>query len=303
MVAAVTQQQIDRSKLTFSQAEGIDPLPQPVALGKLPDSARNLLWTAIYEELKKSSAITSLDIFEKYLVVTKPWRDVLYDYHTVFLTKPGDEFSDNFADNVTAIKRSVLNDKYNKVFDFLQYVMRHNSAPPNFGRFVANILQHCMCAYVVVDDGRTIVPMSLSEQGDSIKEAFKVLASGPFEGSRAHLRESAKCINEGDHAGSIRESIHAVESVARRLDQDATKTLTPALEALSKKGVVLHPAFKSGIEKLYGYSSDQRGIRHSLSGDNANVDLEDSVFMFGACASFSAYLVNKARKAGLSIEK
>ena len=298
----MTQQQIDRSKLTFSQAEGIDPLPQPVALGKLPDNARNLLWTKINEELKKSSATTSLDVFGKFLVVTKPWRDVLYGYHTYFLIKPGDEFSDKFVDNAREIKKFVLNDKFNKVFDFLQYVMRHDSAPVNFGCFVGNVLHHCMCAYVVVDDGRTIAPMSLPEQGDSIKEAFQVLASGPFEGAQSHLRESAKCINEGDHAGSVRESIHAVESVARRLDPNA-KTLTPALEALSKKGVTLHGAFKRGIEKLYGYSSDEPGIRHSLSDKSANVDLEDSVFMFGACASFSAYLVNKARKAGLSIEK
>ena len=27
--------------------------------------------------------------------------------------------------------------------------------------------------------------------------------------------------------------------------------------------------------------------------------MEDALFMFGACASFASYLVNKARKAGL----
>ena len=34
-------ERIDRSKLTFSQAEGIDPLPQVAILGELPKSARN----------------------------------------------------------------------------------------------------------------------------------------------------------------------------------------------------------------------------------------------------------------------
>ena len=40
----MSNQEIDRTKLTFSQAEGIDPLPQPAALGELPGEARTDLW-------------------------------------------------------------------------------------------------------------------------------------------------------------------------------------------------------------------------------------------------------------------
>ena len=66
---------------------------------------------------------------------------------------------------------------------------------------------------------------------------------------------------------------------------------------------MLHGAFKSGIEKLYGYTSnDQEGIRHSLSDATTTVDGADAVFMFGACASFAAYLVEKARGVGIQIE-
>ena len=155
-----------------------------------------------------------------------------------------------------------------------------------------------MCAYMVVEDGPTIIPIALPEQRESIQKAFQVLRSGPFEGARSHLRKSAECINNGDLAGSIRESIHAVESVARRLDTDAATSLKPALDALSQK-VDLHPAFKLGIENLYGYTSDEDGVRHAHLDGEANVDIDDAVFMFGACTSFVAYLVNKARKAGL----
>ena len=44
----MSNQEIDRTKLTFSQAEGIDPLPQPAALGELPGEARTdrFPWTA-----------------------------------------------------------------------------------------------------------------------------------------------------------------------------------------------------------------------------------------------------------------
>jgi hypothetical protein len=51
---------------------------------------------------------------------------------------------------------------------------------------------------------------------------------------------------------------------------------------------------------LYGYSSDQQGIRHPLLDDGtAQVDETDALFMIGACAAFVSYMINKARNAGL----
>ena len=129
---------------------------------------------------------------------------------------------------------------------------------------------------------------------------ISVTPSHPCLDACVHIRslKSAECIKNGDLSGSVRESIHAVESVARRLNADAEKSLKPALDALSQKAH-LHPAFKRGIENLYGYTSDEDGIRHALLGEQEKVDIDDAVFMFGACASFTAYLVNKARTAGL----
>ncbi len=112
-------------------------------------------------------------------------------------------------------------------------------------------------------------------------------------GSAAHLKNAAECINGQDWAGSIRESIHAVESVARQLDPKASTALGPALAALEKR-VSLHPALKSAFTKLYGYTSNEQGIRHPLlKQDSANVGMDEAVFMLGACASFSSYLWRK----------
>ena len=290
---------IDRTKLTFSQAEGIDPLPQPAALGELPRKARVHLWNFIYLSLQKSKNEHYHSIYSVPASINEPWETILRHYHVFLLNRPADEFSPYFDYYAREIKKLFLDGDYNRVFDFLQCVLSHGLG--SLLSAVESVLKEFMCAYTVVGDGprTTIVPIALPEQRKSMQKAFRVLKSGMFAGARSHLRKSAECINEGDLAGSIRESIHAVESVARRLDPDAAKTLEPALDALSEKKVPLHGAFKKGIENLYGYTSNERGIRHSLLEEQANVDMNDAVFMFGACTSFAAYLVNKARKAGL----
>ena len=285
-----------RSELTFSQAEGIDQLPRPLALQELPTEVRNLLWSYIYESVKNE---TTSDICDNLFVIGS-WKGILYDFHVNSLCKAADEFSYALVDQTRELKKLFQEAPYNQVFDFIQFVLRHDAKPYKFLDVIQSILKRHKCAYMVINDGPSIIPIAIPEQRESIEQSFEVLASGPFDGARTHLRESAKCIHASDYAGSVRESIHAVESVARNLSQDAKSSLAPALRALSEKDVVLHGAFKKAIEGFYGYSSDENGIRHSLlDEEEANVDVEDAAFMFGACASFAAYLVNKARRAGL----
>jgi hypothetical protein len=72
-----------------------------------------------------------------------------------------------------------------------------------------------------------------------------------------------------------------------------------ALAPLEQKAKI-HGSLKEGFNKLYGYTSDAQGIRHALLDEgDANVDEADAFFMFGACAAFVSYLINKAQTAGL----
>ncbi len=140
-------------------------------------------------------------------------------------------------------------------------------------------------------------PRSSREQGEATQQAIEMLRESGMEGATTHLRQAAACINERRFADSVKESIHAVESVACMIDNKASKTLGPALTSLEKAGLLNHPALKEAFKKLYGYTSDERGIRHAfLDQESADVGLDEAMFMFGACASFAAYLVNKHRQ-------
>ena len=97
----------------------------------------------------------------------------------------------------------------------------------------------------------------------------------------------------GNWADSIRESIHAVESVARSIDPSG-KTLGDALKALERNGHI-HTALSGGFLKLYGYTNAEEGIRHPLiSEPEAKVGETEALYMYGSCASFVTYLIRKA---------
>ena len=113
-----------------------------------------------------------------------------------------------------------------------------------------------------------------------------------MDGAASHLGQAKEHINAQQYADAIADSIHAVESVARAIDPKSS-TLGPALHSLEKAGL-LNREFKQALEKLYNYTNAKPGIRHAKRNEEAaDVGLEEAMLMFGACASFAAYLTRR----------
>src|SRR4029077_11593980 len=74
-----------------------------------------------------------------------------------------------------------------------------------------------------------------------------------FQGARAHLRNAAEELTGGRYADSVRESIHAVESVVIVLEPSGD--FSKALAKLESK-VKIHGALKRGFSSIYGFTSD-----------------------------------------------
>ena len=78
--------------------------------------------------------------------------------------------------------------------------------------------------------------------------AFADLEATEFHGTRKHLRNAAEELTKGNNPGSIRESIHAVESVVRVLEPQGD--FAKALAKLDAK-VGIHGAMKAGFSATY----------------------------------------------------
>ncbi len=279
----------DPRKLTFSQAHGYGDIPGPLKLEELPREARTQIWNQLFSQLEKSRE-TSREPFVFGSWVGGDWSDILRAIH-VNHDQPLDEWRADFDPNRAKLRKYIEEQPFNKVFDLIQFVMRHPRRPPDFAAKMKRTFAECRLAYTVdIEPPPTILPAATPEEGEAVVESLQALREAGLDGSAAHLREAAACINAGDWAGSVRESIHAVESVARQLDPKASRTLGPALKSLERRGV-LHPALKEAFGKLYGYTSDEQGIRHArLDRTDTAVGRDEALFMLGACAAFASYL-------------
>ncbi len=302
LLAAVTRMSddpyADRKSLTFEQAEGIDPLPTQLQPKRISQELTAVLWAAVYASLTRT--IRRDDLGFSVATIGPEWSKIMFDYHVFHEHMAADDYNNDAGRLIQTAKGIMYSGQYFRIFGFIQFVLRHENRPPQFTEAIEGALKLARAGYRIVD-WDTIIPIASEAERSTLERAFADLATSEFHGARAHLREAGITLTAGDYTASIRESIHAVESVARSLE--AAGKLSNAL-AILEKSAAIHGGLKSGFLSIYGYTSDEQGIRHPLiDGPSAKVDETDALFMIGACASFVSYLIGKARSAGLLKKK
>lgn len=283
--------EIDRRNLSFTQAEGLTPLPGPLALNEFPEQARAVLWNNVYiyaiHQPRMSYGVGGRTW------INGNWAAALRSWHVRGDFLPIDEFDDSLNNCVQYLKSAVLSWAMPSLFDLLTFLMRDRHLESAEALISAAFEEACV-AYRIAD--KTIFPVSSEEEGKTIVRAFSDLGQTEYGGARSHLRDAGTALTKGNWADAVRESIHAVESVAKVI-QPGSSTLSDALKKLRASGH-MNPNLFRGLDALYNYSSDENGIRHAkVFDDRANVDQADAVFMFGACAAFVSFLISRAPSA------
>lgn len=278
---------------TFSRRYGYEPLPRSMQLEEISEDLRREIFNAVRVLLlgtKSSFGYFVNDgarfierIFGKFSGITE------------------DKVDNNFENILDWSNRIIYYEEFNRVLDFLEIVMNDNYEIEYFSTRIGEAFEQYGAAYRLNTSQRPyrFFPCSSKEQGDATQTAIETLRGDNMHGASTHLRQAAEHINARRYGNSIADSIHAVESVARHIDPKSSKALGPALRSIENAGLLKHPALKQAFSKLYGYTSDEQGIRHALIDQAApDVGSDEAMFMFGACASFAAYLANKHRQAG-----
>ena len=292
-------------QLTFSQRYGHQPLPEPMRLEHVTQKFKQLIWGVIEQEIQRQSKSRS-SLSRNYKLFNNSMEKILFLYRYEVLEWLADDARKVHWDgkgnpdaDKSWVKNQISNGQYHEILSLIEFILRQKICPTGLSNNIKTAFDEASIAYFVGDVNGlpTVMPRFSRESGEATKRAIETIREAGMGGAITHLRDASEHIRLKQYGDSIEDSIHTVESVACQIDPKASKTLGPALTSLEKAGLLKHPALKEAFKNLYGYTSDERGIRHALlDQESADVGLDEALFMFGACASFSAYLVNKHRQ-------
>lgn len=282
--------------LPFSQRYGYEK-PIPIRLEEISDDLRRKIWDVVSGLFTRGRHINAYNAYKVEYFAGREgefFKRVLGE----FLKKPRDKISTICSRVEALFKETIWEGKFNRVLEFIEIIVNDPYIGIEFIEEIENLFEQ-YAAYRLGKSQRPyeFFPCASKEQCDSVQQALETIHRSGMVGAAEHLRKASIHLNENQYGDAMVHSIHAVESVACQINLNANKALGPALDSLEEAGLLTHPALKEAFKKLYGYASDERGLRHSLLDTGTpNVGLDEALFMFGACASFVAYLVNKSQK-------
>lgn len=284
--------------LSFSQRMGITPVKVNIQTDGMTDELRVILWNTM--------CVTVLFNFSPGNSFNKTSTDGLFlkSVWTDFLKSPIDEFSDSWIGWKNILKPIFFDMKWNRVYDFIQFVLDYH---PSNNFIVKQFIPKCnkaleaeLSGYRIV--GKVLIPITSEQEIIEIEGALK--DTSKIKAISLQLEQSLRKLSDRenpDYRGSIKESISAVETLCRIVTHQPKLELGKALKQIESQGKIdLHPALKDAFMKLYGWTSDDNGIRHALM-DEPNIEFEDSKFMLVSCSAFINYVLAKLAKAGIEV--
>ncbi len=121
------------------------------------------------------------------------------------------------------------------------------------------ILEEETSGYRIVE--KQVIPIVAEIELQSIKDAMSI----PYESVRAHIEKAVDSYSnrrKPDYENTIKDAISAVEALCCIITGNKKATLGEALKQLEENGIKIHKALQNSISNMYGYASDEGGIRH-----------------------------------------
>ena len=199
--------------------------------------------------------------------------------------------------NAEKLEKAIINSEdWYTIFDFIERYLEtcNDNKVLRMQTEFNRILESEVSAYRIID--KKVIPITNKSEISTVEEAM----NAGFDSVRIHLEKALGLFADRrnpDYENSIKESISAVESMCCIITGTTGKnaTLGNTLKKLKEKGVHIHQAMGKAFLSLYGYTSDEDGIRHGGI-DFANAPSEDAKYMLVSCSAFINYLIEKWSK-------
>lgn len=282
--------------MRFSERYGYKKVREIVQIDSIDEPLRNALWSLltvyIWDYVQSSAGIhggyylSSISNKEIETLCKRLWFS--------YFKQPLDKLDDNWEKVHVGLRKYFYACQWFEVYDFLEFVASNyerNHFKDSFVGACNQALEKEISAYRFVDG--LISRITEQQEVDEIERALET-ALGPV---RSHLRRALELLSSRetpDYRNSIKESISAVESLVAIATGAGKGTLGQLIKKLEDE-IHLHPALRTAFSSLYGYTSDEGGIRHALM-EAESIRFEDAKFFLVVCSAFINFVEAKIAK-------
>lgn len=270
--------------MTFSQRQGLEPVDSVIETKSMSTQLKSALWNCLYFHIWGNEHFLNPNAQTRFTI--RPFAERFFDEH---LVQPIDSIPKSLQNTYSFIKETYFSASWNKTYEFLEWVLNSGWSSVRLKNDVNAALTKHLSGYRFIEG--KFAPITNEEEISSIKSA---ISHESQQGASKNIQKALDHLSDfenPDYPNSIKESISAVESTLRNLTRKPTASLGDAIKELDKTNE-LHTALKKGFLNLYGYTSDEGGIRHG-SLETENLDANDAIFFLVICSAFVNYLVSK----------
>ncbi|TLP63646.1 hypothetical protein FEM01_06215 [Pseudomonas mosselii] len=274
--------------MDFSQRMGLAPATKTAQIDSIDRDLKNSLWNVIISY--RLNRFTHPAKYDKVVGSSLSWFAT--QTYRDFFKAPLDTVPYKWSDFKKTIREEFFKMSWHRTYSFVEFVVDSSdeSEQKRFASAFNLVLEQENSAYRFVSGKLT--PITSTDEIDEIESA--IVNSDRYAGVRTHLSSALSLLTDRenpDYRNSIKESISAVESLAKKLINDDKATLGQALKTLEAKHG-LHSSLKSAFMTLYGYTSDAGGIRHALLDSTSTSTKADARFMLITCSAFINFAID-----------
>ncbi|WP_438279928.1 AbiJ-NTD4 domain-containing protein [Pseudomonas alabamensis] len=275
--------------MDFSQRMGLAPARKLAQTDSIDKELQNSLWNVLLVHL-----------FARYVadrgfgnsVKRSNFNDFTESLYSDFLKVTIDARPAFWMEFKREIKKLFFGMSWHRQYSFIEFIvgMNYKGTSRSLAEEFNKVLSRENSAYLFVSG--KLAPIT---SGDEVEEVERAISGvNGYAGVRTHLQTALGLLTDRenpDYRNSIKESISAVESFAKKVVQNDKATLGQALKILEDKHG-LHGSLKAAFMTLYGYTSDAGGIRHAILDNTTPPTKADARFMLICCSAFTNFAID-----------
>lgn len=276
--------------MDFSQRMGFISSTKAAQIEGIDNELRNSLWSVLVINLY--SKFSPEYTFASDLLKGSNFYRYAENLYLSFYKIPVDLVPQKWSELRRQIRNHFFEAEWHRVYSFLEFNVQtfQGNVAKNLCNEFNKVLERENSGYRFVSDKLT--PITSREEIEEIELA--IASSDRYLGVKTHLQTALGLMTDRenpDYRNSIKESISAVESLAKKVVGNDKATLGQALKILEEKHN-LHASLKSAFMTLYGYTSDAGGIRHAILDNTTPPTKADARFMLICCSAFINFAID-----------